>query len=198
LQAFREEIQRCQQLNISWLNFHPGAFTSASEQECLDRIVRSLLEMKPVLEASSASPMLLLEATAGQGSSVGYRFEHLAYILDRVKATLQVGICIDTCHIFVAGYDLRTQEACQETFKAFDSIVGLSHLKAFHMNDSLKGLGSRVDRHASLGKGMIGLECFKYLMTDPHMRAIPKFLETPEGPPVWKEEIKLLREFAAS
>lgn len=195
--AFSEELQRCQSLGITYLNFHPGAATHSSEQECLNRIIASLLGMEHFF-AHTSSPRLLLEATAGQGSSVGCRFEHLSSIIEGVKGRIPIGVCIDTCHIFAAGYDLRTPEACNATLAEFERVVGLQHLYAFHLNDSLKPLGSRVDRHASLGQGQIGLECFKFLMHDPRVRELPKYLETPEGPVVWKEEIKLLRSFAAN
>jgi deoxyribonuclease-4 len=145
---------------------------------------------------SSGSTLLLLEATAGQGSSVGHRFEHLGYIIERVKSKIPIGVCIDTCHIFAAGYDIRTQEAIDQTLKEFEEKVGLLHLHAFHLNDSLKGLGSRVDRHADIGKGLIGLEAFKILMTHPLTSYQPKYLETPSGPPGWTEEIALLKDFA--
>jgi deoxyribonuclease IV len=192
--AFREELLRCQKLGVSYLNFHPGSSTHETEEQCLNRIVNSLLNMEGLIDQSLC---ILLEATAGQGSSVGYRFEHLSYIIERVKAHIPIGVCIDTCHIFAAGYDLRTEEACKATFEEFDQIVGLKHLHAFHLNDSLKPLGSRVDRHASLGKGMIGLDCFRFLMTDSRLKNLPKYLETPEGPDVWVNEIQLLRDFAA-
>lgn len=192
--AFHDEIVRCQQLDITFLNFHPGAALETSVETCLDKIVESLLGFQEIMEGSSLR--LLLEATAGQGSSVGYRFEHLAYIIDRVKHKLSIGVCIDTCHIFAAGYDLRTPEACNTTFEEFHRVVGLEHLYAFHLNDSVKGLASRVDRHAPLGKGLIGMDCFRFLMTDPRTRDLPKYLETPDGPPLWVEEIKLLRELA--
>jgi deoxyribonuclease-4 len=193
--AFREEVIRCKQLGITFLNFHPGAAINGSEEECLDRIVKSLLDVEDILDHSGTR--LLLEATAGQGSSVGHRFEHLAYILEKVHKRLPIGICIDTCHIFVAGYDLRTAQACDATLKEFDRVVGLKHLYAFHMNDSVKELGSRVDRHAPLGKGEIGIECFQFLMRDPRTQAIPKYLETPDGPPLWVKEIQMLRDFAS-
>jgi len=192
--AFKEEARRCVQLGISYLNFHPGAALKDPVDQCLDRICESLLEMEDLV--SDSSTCLLLEATAGQGSSVGYRFEHLAYIIQKVKRKIPIGVCIDTCHIFAAGYDIRSSQGWEATLKEFNEIVGLSYLKAFHINDSVKGLGTRVDRHASLGKGMMGLECFKFLMRDSRTRDIPKYLETPEGPLVWAEEIKLLREFA--
>lgn len=195
LGAFREEIQRCRQLGLTFLNFHPGAAVGADPQQCLDTIINTLLQVKDLVDDGSLR--LLLEATAGQGSSVGYSFEQLAYLLEKLKEQLPIGICLDTCHIFVAGYDLRTPEACENTLKEFDRIVGLEHLYAFHFNDSVKGLGSRVDRHAPLGEGIIGLDCFRFLMTDPRTRDLPKYLETPGGPPLWEKEIRMLREFAA-
>ena len=193
--AFREEIERCQQLGVTYLNFHPGAALKDDPEACMDRIANSLLEMEGLI--AKGSTRLLLEATAGQGSSIGYRFEQLAYILDKIHRHIPAGVCIDTCHIFAAGYDIRTAEAWNKTLHEFDQIVGLKHLYAFHLNDSLKGLGSRVDRHAPLGQGMIGLECFKFLMTDPRTRDLPKYLETPDGPPLWEKEIRMLRDFAA-
>lgn len=192
--AFREEAQRCVELGIDFLNFHPGAALKEDVQSCLDKICTSLLEARDILELGNTR--LLLEATAGQGSAVGWRFEELAYILNKVKNKVPVGVCIDTCHIFAAGYDIRTPEAWDHTLKEFDRIVGLKHLYAFHVNDSLKALGSRVDRHADLGKGLIGEECFKFLMQDPRTREIPKYLETPHGPETWKKEIAMLRSWA--
>lgn len=192
-EAFRLEIERCVQLGVSYLNFHPGAALDKDPQACLDRIVESLLLYEPLLQ--DGSTRLLLENTAGQGSAVGWRFEQLAFIIQKVQHKIPIGVCLDTCHLFAAGYDLTNEKACDETFKEFDRVVGLKHLYAFHLNDSLKGLGSRVDRHQSLGKGLIGLECFKFLMNDPRTQSIPKYLETPEGPPVWKTEIQMLRDF---
>lgn len=192
--AFKEEYERCLQLGLAFLNFHPGAALTEDAQQCLDRIVESLLELKALCQKGNTK--LLLEATAGQGSNVGYRFEQLAYIIDRVKKDLPIGVCIDTCHIFAAGYDIRTKECWQNTLNEFEQVVGLQYLQAFHLNDSAKGLGSRVDRHSSLGKGEIGLESFRFLMTNPKTRHIPKYLETPEGPLVWKSEIEILKEMA--
>ena len=194
-QAFSAEIERCLQLEIAYLNFHPGAALKEDPQKCLDTIVESLLLTAPLLDKGSLR--LLLEATAGQGSAVGYRFDQLGYILKKVEKKVPVGICIDTCHIFAAGYDIRTAEGWNKTLKEFDELIGLKHLCAFHLNDSAKGLGSRVDRHAHLGEGEIGIESFKFLMTDPRTRSIPKYLETPEGPVRWEKEIRMLREFAA-
>lgn len=192
-ETFAQEIERCHALEIAYLNFHPGAATTGSEQECLDQIVKSLLSFEKL--CSSGPTRLLLEATAGQGTTVGYRFDHLGYIINAVKETIPIGVCIDTCHIFAAGYDLRTKEACAETLQAFEKAVGLNHLYAFHLNDSLKPLSSRRDRHAQLGKGEIGIEAFKFLMTDPRVRDLPKYLETPD-PSMWSDEIQMLREFA--
>jgi deoxyribonuclease-4 len=193
--AFESELLRCQQLGVSYLNFHPGAALDKSIEACLDQIVKSLLLMEGL--AAKGSTRLLLEATAGQGSTVGYRFEHLAYIIGKTAHRVPIGVCIDTCHIFAAGYDLRSAEACNKTIDEFDKVVGLKHLYAFHLNDSIKGLGSRVDRHANLGEGAIGLKCFKFLMQDNRVRHLPKYLETPDGPVQWKKEIAMLREFAA-
>ncbi|HSX12092.1 MAG TPA: deoxyribonuclease IV, partial [Rhabdochlamydiaceae bacterium] len=193
-EAFKEELQRCHQLKISFLNFHPGAATGAAEEDCLNQIVTSLKKMEPF--CAKGETRLLLEATAGQGSSVGHRFEHLAYILQHVDKKIPIGICIDTCHLFVAGYDIRTKEGWEETLKEFDRLIGLKNLYAFHLNDSLKPFASRKDRHAHLGEGEIGLECFKFVMTHPKLREIPKYLETPRGLADWKREIQLLREFA--
>lgn len=189
--AFAAEVDRCVKLEISYLNFHPGASLKCDPQECLDRIVESLLQMEKALEKGPTR--ILLENTAGQGSSLGSRFEELAYIIGKVDKKIPIGVCLDTCHLFAAGYDIRTLETWDRTLKEFDQIVGLQHLYAFHMNDSLKHLGSRVDRHAHLGKGLIGLDAFKWIMTDPRTRDLPKYLETPEGPEVWVHEIKMLR-----
>lgn len=195
-EAFIREIERCTQLDITYLNFHPGAALKEDPQLCLDRICESLLAMEPHLEGSPTR--LLIESTAGQGSTVGYAFEQLAYIIGKVQHKIPIGVCIDTCHSFVAGYDLRSEAAVHATIDTFDKVVGLKHLYAFHLNDSSKGLGSRVDRHKPLGAGEIGIECFKVLMTDPRTRALPKYLETPDGPSLWVKEIALLKEFATN
>ncbi|MBS4169283.1 deoxyribonuclease IV [Parachlamydia sp. AcF125] len=192
--AFREEAIRCQQLGISYLNFHPGAALQGGEQQCLDCICESLIGMQDLLENSSTR--LLLEATAGQGSAVGWRFEHLAYIINQVQHKLPIGVCIDTCHIFAAGYDIRTPAAWNATLEEFDRVVGLNHLYAFHLNDSAKGLGSRVDRHQPLGKGQIGIESFQFLMKDSRTKDLPKYLETPGGTELWEVEIQMLQDFA--
>jgi len=191
--AFSEEVDRCIALDIPYLNFHPGASLDGDVQECLDRIVESLRLVAPRLEGGKTR--LLLETTAGQGSTVGYSFEQLAYIIERVKDDVPIGVCIDTCHIFVAGYDIRTAEGWEKTLVEFDRIVGLPFLYAFHINDSMKELGSKVDRHQSLGEGHIGWECFEFLMKDPRTCYLPKYLETPGGPELWKKEIVQLKKF---
>lgn len=192
--AFAKEVERCHLLNVSYLNFHPGAATDGNVEQCLKTIVESLLEMEPLIQKGKTR--ILLEATAGQGSSVGHKFEHLAAIIAETHRKIPIGVCIDTCHIFVAGYDIRTLEGWENTLKEFDRIVGLKHLYAFHVNDSMKEFNSRVDRHADIGEGKIGHESFRVLMTHPKTKHLPKYLETPNGPPNWKKEIALLRKYA--
>ncbi len=192
--AFREEIERCHLLKIPYLNFHPGAATSGTEEACLDTIAESLLQMEDLILRGKTR--LLLETTAGQGSSVGHKFEQIGYIFQRVHQKIPVGVCIDTCHIFVAGYDIRTEEGWRETMKKFDEEIGLAHLAAFHLNDSQKDFGSRVDRHACIGQGKIGPESFRFLMRAPEIARLPKYLETPDGPSSWKQEIPMLCKFA--
>lgn len=192
-QAFRKEIERCHQLKITFLNFHPGAALDRSEQECLHTIVESLSEMEDLI--NKGPTRLLIESTAGQGSSVGDRFEHLGNLIEELHQKIPMGVCLDTCHLFAAGYDVSSMAGWKAVLKEFDQIVGLKHLYALHVNDSMKGLGSHVDRHASLGEGEIGIEGFKALMYHPDLRELPKYLETPD-PSIWKKEIALLREFA--
>ena len=192
--AFREEIERCIQLGLTYMNFHPGAATGDTEENCLDRIAESLLEMAPLFENTSLR--LLLEATAGQGSTMGHKFEHLGYIIEKVKGSIPIGVCIDTCHIFAAGYDIRDEKGWENVIKEFDRAIGWEHLYAFHVNDSKHGLGSRKDRHENLGKGEIGIKCFEVMMSHPKLQSIPKYLETPNGELMWKDEIEMLRSFA--
>lgn len=193
-QAFREEIERCSDFGISFLNFHPGAAVGCERGECLERIVESLLLMEDLLVDDSTR--LLLECTAGQGTSIGHRFEELAYIFERTSQKIPVGVCLDTCHLYAAGYDIRTELGWKKTLEEFDSLIGLNHLYAFHLNDSVKPFGSRQDRHANLGEGEIGLDSFKFLMTYPATREIPKYLETPGGCAIWDKEIWMLRQYA--
>ncbi len=193
-QAFREEIERCHLLKIPYLNFHPGAATDQDEAKCIETIAESLLEYESLLQQGNTR--LLLETTAGQGTSIGHRFEQLGQIIAAVHKKIPIGVCIDTCHIFAAGYDIRTAEGWEKTLKEFDEAIGLPHLFAFHLNDSQKDLGARVDRHACIGQGKIGLESFRFLMTSSKTEHLPKYLETPDGPIGWKREIEELRKFA--
>lgn len=194
IRGFYEEVERCCDLGITYMNFHPGAALDGSREACLDRIIEGMFGVEDLIVDDETR--LLLETTAGQGSTVGCTFEELAYIIERTKDRLPVGVCIDTCHIFAAGYDIRTPEGWKQTLKAFDESVGLQHLYAFHLNDSMKPLGSKRDRHAPLGEGEIGLESFKFLMTSDLTRELPKYLETPGGCPLWDKEIWMLREYS--
>ncbi|GAB7219273.1 deoxyribonuclease IV [Vibrio comitans] len=190
--AFIDEMERCEQLGLTLLNFHPGShLKKISETECLARIAESInLAHKAV-----PNVIAVIENTAGQGTNLGWRFEHLAEIIEQVEDKSRVGVCIDTCHTFVAGYDLRTFEACEETFAEFDRVVGMHYLRAMHINDSKIALGGKVDRHHSLGAGEIGWDCFKYICQDSRFDGIPLILETIE-PEIWKDEIQSLRAFA--
>ena len=191
--AFLDEMQRCEALGLDRLNFHPGShLKQISEQESLDRIAESI---NLALERTHGVTAVI-ENTAGQGSNLGFRFEHLRYLIDRVEDRSRVGVCIDTCHAFAAGYDLRSAEACEATFAEFDRVVGFQYLKGMHLNDAMKILGSRVDRHTPLGEGMIGMECFRYIARDPRFDNIPLILETPDETR-WAEEIARLKAFAA-
>ena len=191
LDAFIDEVQRCEQLGLDRLNFHPGShLKKISEEACLDRIAKS---MNKTLEETQGVT-LVIENTAGQGSNLGYKFEHLAYLIDRSIDKSRVGVCIDTCHMFTAGYDIRTREAYDKTWQEFDEIVGFEYLKGMHINDSKPDLGSRVDRHHSLGKGKIGLDAFRFIMNDPRMDDIPLVLETIDDT-IWDQEIALLYSF---
>lgn len=188
-EAFLDEFVRCEQLGLKLLNFHPGSHLQVvSEEACMNVIAESI----NIALSKTKGVVAVIENTAGQGSNIGYKFDHLAYIIDRVEDKSRVGVCIDTCHTFAAGYDLRTPESYSTTFAAFDKIVGFKYLKAVHLNDSVKGLGSRVDRHHSLGKGEIGLDFCKLLMEDKRFDGIPIILETPDET-LWRDEISYLR-----
>ncbi len=190
--TFQDEVDRCERLGISYLTFHPGAAVGQPVEEALDRIVDSLREVRL---SGTGNLLLLLETTAGQGTVLGATFDELRYIIDRVGTEVPLGVCMDTCHIFAAGYDLRDESAWNQTLQEFDTQVGISCLAAFHCNDSLYDLGSRLDRHANIGEGKIGTECFRFLMTDKRTANLPKYLETPGGALCWKKEIALLRKF---
>ena len=190
-EAFIDEMSRCEQLGLDRLNFHPGgSLGKISDEECLERIAESV----NIALDKTRGVTAVLENTAGQGSNLGYKFEHLRYIIDRVEDKSRVGVCIDTCHSFAAGYDLSTPAGFTHTFSEFDRIIGFRYLKGMHLNDAKKGLNSRVDRHDSLGKGTLGMEVFKLLMHDPRFDDMPLILETPDES-IWKEEIKLLYSF---
>lgn len=189
--AFIDEMKRCELLRLDKLNFHPGShLREISETECLARIAESINIALDKTRGVSA----IIENTAGQGSNVGYKFDHLAEIIDKVEDKTRVGICIDTCHAFTAGYDIKTEEACVRTFGELDMLIGLEYLKGMHLNDSKKPHESRVDRHETLGNGFIDIVCFKWLMNQSFTDDIPLILETPE-PEKWKDEITLLRSF---
>jgi deoxyribonuclease IV len=190
-EAFLDEMQRCEQLGLDRLNFHPGStLGKISDEDCLKLIAESINLALDKTKGVTA----VIENTAGQGSNLGYKFEHLRYIIDFVEDKSRVGVCIDTCHSFAAGYDLTTVDAFQHTFKQFEEIIGFGYLRGMHLNDAKKGLNSRVDRHDSLGKGTIGIEVFKLLMRDPRFDNMPLILETPEET-IWKEEIAMLYSF---
>ena len=186
--AFLDEMQRCEQLGLQYLNFHPGSHLNKIDPDhCLERIAESLNIVLDKTEGVTA----VIENTAGQGTNLGYRFEHLAKIIENVQDKGRVGVCLDTCHTYSAGYDIKTYRAFEATLQQFDSIVGISFLMAVHLNDSKKKFESRVDRHESIGKGSLGLETFKFIMNDSRFDNIPMVLETPD-PSIWQEEIKLL------
>ena len=178
-EAFIDELERCEQLGIPLLNFHPGSHLGAGDEEGIKRICESLNIAHEATKGYAVKSVL--EATAGQGSNVGYRFEHLRAIIDGVEHPERMAVCIDTCHIFAAGYDIATEKGYEATFAEFDAVVGLHRLAAFHINDSKKGLGSRVDRHEHIGKGAIGLTGFRLLMNDERFARVPKILETPKS-----------------
>lgn len=186
--AFLDEMQRCEQLGIPALNFHPGShLKQISEEECLDIIAESL---NMALDKTQGV-MAVVENTAGQGTNLGFSFEHLAYIISKIEDKSRAGVCYDTCHGFAAGYDIRTEEAFKKTFDEFDEIIGLDYLKGFHLNDCKKALGSRVDRHEKISLGTIGAEGFRWIVNDRRFNDIPMILETPD-PDGWRDEIDLL------
>ena len=186
--AFLDEMQRCEQLGLELLNFHPGShLKKATEEESLILVAESINRTLDNTRGVTA----VIENTAGQGTNLGYRFEHLAAIIDRVEDKTRVGVCLDTCHTFTAGYDLRTREACDKTFGEFAQIVGFDYLRGMHLNDSKPDLGARVDRHESLGKGKLGWEVFRYIMQDDRFDEIPMVLETIDDS-LWSQEIEQL------
>ena len=186
--AFLDEIKRCEQLGIRMLNFHPGSHLNRiSPEASMDRIAESI----NIALDKTAGVVAVIENTAGQGTNLGFTFEQLARIIQKVEDKSRVGVCFDTCHGFVAGYNISTEHGYEETFRLFDEIIGLKYLKGMHLNDAKKPLGSRVDRHAAIGNGMLGLETFERIVNDPRFDEIPLILETPDER-IWAEEIKLL------
>ena len=202
--AFIDELERCELLGLDRLNFHPGShlvklnakekrdeeFLTQTENKCLDVIAESI----NIALDKTQNVKAVIENTAGQGTNLGYTFEHLAYIINKVEDKSRVGVCIDTCHMFVAGYDIRTRETYDETWNKFSDLVGFKYLSGMHINDSKPPLGSKKDRHHSLGEGEIGLDAFKFLMNDERMDDIPLVLETIDSS-IWKQEIELLYSF---
>lgn len=187
-EAFLDELHRCEQLGLTMLNFHPGSYLKLIEPDaCLDIIADSL----NIALAETKGVTAVIENTAGQGSNLGFSFEQIAHIIDRVEDKSRVGVCIDTCHAFAAGYDLATREGYDRTWDDFDRIIGFKYLRGMHLNDTKKGLASRVDRHESLGMGVLGIDAFRYLMADPRMDGIPLILETPNVE-LWEQEIAQL------
>lgn len=188
-EAFLDELQRCEQLGIDRLNFHPGSHLNKIEEKaCLARIAESI----NIALDKTSGVIAVIENTAGQGSNLGFRFEQLAAIIDDVEDKSRVGVCIDTCHAFAAGYDLRTTEATKNTFEEFERIVGFKYLRGMHLNDAKSAFGSRVDRHHSLGEGNIGHDAFRFIMQDARFDGIPMVLET-INPDIWAEEIAWLK-----
>lgn len=189
--AFLDEMIRCEQLGLKMLNFHPGSHLKLiSVDQCLALIAESINITLDKTKGVTA----VIENTAGQGSNVGFSFMHIAQIIDKVEDKSRVGVCLDTCHTYSAGYDLKTEAGYQATFKEFDDVIGLPFLKAIHLNDTKKEFASRVDRHETLGNGFLGMEFFERIMKDERLDNIPFILETPDESR-WAEEIEILRKF---
>ncbi len=186
--AFTDEMQRCEQLGLKYLNFHPGNhLKQVSVQTC----IRTIADSINLALDKTENVIAVIENTAGQGSSVGYDFAHIADIIDLVDNKSRVGVCIDTCHLHAAGYDIRSAAAFEKTMAVFDDTIGLKYLKGLHLNDSKKPMGSRVDRHECIGKGEIGIEAFRFIMNAPVFENLPLILETPDSDN-WAKEIRLL------
>jgi len=186
--SFLDEMQRCEQLGLDRLNFHPGShLNTISIEDCLKRIAESINIVLDKTKRVTA----VIENTAGQGTNLGHKFEQLRAIIDQVEDKSRVGVCIDTCHAFTSGYNVKTAEGFKETFNKFDEVIGFKYLKGMHLNDSKKDLGTRVDRHDNLGVGLLGEEMFSFLMNDPRFDNMPLILETPDES-LWQAEIKKL------
>jgi deoxyribonuclease IV len=190
-EAFLDEMQRCEQLGLDRLNFHPG---SHLEKASIDTCLKTIAESINWAHDKTKGVIAVIENTAGQGTNVGNRFEEIRTIIENVNDKSRVGVCIDTCHAFTAGYEMNTLDGYSSVWKQFEEIIGFEYLKGMHINDSKKELGSRVDRHDSLGKGFIGNNLFEWIMNDPRMDGIPLILETPDEE-IWAEEIALLKSY---
>jgi deoxyribonuclease-4 len=189
--SFLDEMQRCEQLGLDRLNFHPGShLRQIDEEKCLDNIAESI----NIVLAKTEGVTAVLENTAGQGSNLGHTFEQLRFIIEKVEDKSRVGVCVDTCHAYTSGYNIRTPEGFDETFKLFDKIVGFNFLRGMHINDSKKELATRVDRHENIGKGFLGEDVFRILMNDVRFDNIPLILETPDES-LWEAEIRRLYSF---
>lgn len=187
-ESFLEEMQRCEKLGLNMLNFHPGShLKQISIDSCLDRIAESV----NITLDKTSGVAAIIECTAGQGSNLGHSFEQIAHIIDKVEDKSRVGVCIDTCHAFSAGYDLASEDGYNKTWEDFDNTIGRNYLRAIHLNDDLRELGSRIDRHASIGEGTLGNSFFERFMNDPRFNNMPVILETPD-PELWAQEIKWL------
>lgn len=191
--AFTDELQRCEALGIKGLVFHPGSHLGVGEENGIPRIAESLNIAHQQTEGFRT--LSILETTAGQGTTIGYRFDQLRRIIDLMDDPPRMAVCLDTCHVFAAGYEITTEHGWVETMRQFDDILGLNRLAVVHLNDSKKGLGSRVDRHEQIGKGMIGTSAFSFLMNDPRLAAVPKILETEKSEDMHEdvENMALLR-----
>jgi len=190
--AFLDEMQRCEQLGLQTLNFHPGSHLKKTDEEtCLNTIAESINIALDKTKGVSA----VIENTAGQGTNMGHTFEQIAHIIDKVEDKSRVGVCYDTCHGFTAGYEVRTKAGFNKTFKVFDEIIGFKYLKGMHINDSKKEFETRVDRHESIGEGFIGPDAIKFIMKDKRFDNIPLILETPNSD-IWAEEINMLKKMA--
>ncbi len=187
--SFGEELDRCEALGIPYLVTHPGSHMGAGEEAGVARVAAALDRV--LARRRGHRVQVLLETTAGQGHGVGHRFEHLRDVRARTKHPDRVGVCLDTCHVFAAGYDLRAERAYHETMEAFDRIVGLDTLRAFHLNDCKKDLGCRLDRHEHIGQGFLGVDAFRWLMNDPRFDGVPMLLETPKGPDCAEDRVNL-------
>jgi len=187
--AFLDEMQRAERLGLPYLVMHPGAHLGAGESRGLKKVIDSFNRLHK--KTPGYRLVVLLETTAGQGTGLGYRFEHLAEIIEGVEEPQRLGVCFDTCHVLAAGYDIRTPSGYRKVMREFDETVGLDRLRAFHLNDSKKPLGSRVDRHEHIGKGHVGLEAFRMILGSRRFRKVPMVLETPKGPDMAEDRVNL-------